>query len=358
MVALYCKAFITESAEEKTEDLMKRVTQACDAKLISEYKKARQELNKAIKDSKRRCWKELVEGVEKDPWGRPYKVVMAHLKSQPMPSPMSPKLLHKIVTALFPQQRKFDYPTAQDESEDIPTVSEKELMDACNRIGNNKAPGLDGIPNIALKTAIKAAPALFTETYDTCLKEGYFPSRWKQQRLVLLLKGKKPPEEPSSYRPRCMLDMADIKNVFNSANWDWIMRALEEKNIPKYLCRVVASYFTNRVLKYDMDKGLKEYKITGGVPQGSVLGPLLWNIMYEGLLKVTLPKEVKLMAYADDVAVIIVAKHFDEINLAFDKAFERINQWMKTVNLQLAKHKTEAVLITRRKKAETIKLQV
>ncbi|GBP70548.1 Retrovirus-related Pol polyprotein from type-1 retrotransposable element R1 [Eumeta japonica] len=80
--------------------------------------------------------------------------------------------------------------------------------------------------------------------------------------------------------------------------------------------------------------------------------------MYDGLLKVPSPKEVKLVAYADDVAVIIVAKHLDEINLAFDKAFERIKQWMKTVNLQLVKHKTDAVLITRRKKAETIKLQV
>ncbi|GBP06989.1 Putative 115 kDa protein in type-1 retrotransposable element R1DM [Eumeta japonica] len=79
-------------------------------------------------------------------------------------------------------------------------------MDACNRLGNNKAPGLDGIPNIALKKAIKGAPALSTETYDTCLKEGYCSSRWKQQRLVLLPKGKKPSEEPSSYRPLCMLD--------------------------------------------------------------------------------------------------------------------------------------------------------
>ncbi|GBO99933.1 Retrovirus-related Pol polyprotein from type-1 retrotransposable element R1 [Eumeta japonica] len=80
--------------------------------------------------------------------------------------------------------------------------------------------------------------------------------------------------------------------------------------------------------------------------------------MYDGLLKVPFPEEVKLVAYADDVAVIIVAKHLDEINLAFDKAFERINQWMETVNLQLAKYKTKAVLITSRKKAETIKLQV
>ncbi|GBP70549.1 Putative 115 kDa protein in type-1 retrotransposable element R1DM [Eumeta japonica] len=230
MVALYCKAFIIESAEEKTEDLM----------------------------NKRRCWKELLEEVEKDPWERPYKVVMAHLKSQPMPSPTSPKLLQKNLTVLFPQQRKFDYPTAQDESEDIPTVTEKDYY-------------------------------LDLETYETCLKEGYFPSRWQQQRLVLLLKGKKPPEEPSSYRPLCMLDTAakdaiagtrwkgrtkkyclvttlDIRNAFNSANWDCIMRALEEKNITKYLCRVVESYFTNRVLKYDTEKGLKEYKITGGVP--------------------------------------------------------------------------------------------
>ncbi|GBO99935.1 hypothetical protein EVAR_74298_1 [Eumeta japonica] len=151
MVALDCESFIIESAEEKTENLMKRVTQACDAKclkkrrifqrgyqrpnsaeLVAEHKKTRRELNKAIKDSKRRCWKELVEEVEKDPWGRPYKVVMSHLKSQSMPSLTSPKLLQKIMTALFPQQYQFDYPTAQNESEDIPTVTEKELMDACN----------------------------------------------------------------------------------------------------------------------------------------------------------------------------------------------------------------------------------
>ncbi|GBP42935.1 hypothetical protein EVAR_87315_1 [Eumeta japonica] len=105
-------------------------------------------------------------------------------------------------------------------------------------------------------------------------------------------------------------------------------------------------------------KGPKEYKTTGEVPQDLVFGLLLWNIMYDGLLKVPLPTEVKLVAYADDAAVAIVVKHLDEINLALDKAFERINQWMDTVNLQLAKHKTEAVLITSRKKAETIKLQV
>ncbi|GBP19294.1 Putative 115 kDa protein in type-1 retrotransposable element R1DM [Eumeta japonica] len=140
--------------------------------------------------------------------GRPYKVVMTHLKKQQMPSPTCPQLLQKIVTALFPQQRSFDYQLEPGELDDIPPVTEEELLEACNRVGNNKAPGLDGIPNIALKTIIKAAPSLFLEAYNSCLKEGTFPRKWKQQRLVLLPKGKKPPEEPSSYRPLCMLDTA------------------------------------------------------------------------------------------------------------------------------------------------------
>ena len=64
------------------------------------YRKARLELVKAIKASKRQCWDELLEEVDSDPWGRPYKAVITRLKRQDMPSPTCPKLLKKIVETL------------------------------------------------------------------------------------------------------------------------------------------------------------------------------------------------------------------------------------------------------------------
>ncbi|XP_015119319.1 uncharacterized protein LOC107042686 [Diachasma alloeum] len=191
LVALDARPIDGRNAMEKVSEIMRRVTDACDAslprkrtqsrlppvhwwndriptlrkeclsarrlsqrsrkrpnseELEAQYKSARRELNKTIKCRKRQAWKELVDGVEDDTWGRPYKVVMSRLRSQ-MPSSTCPQLLEKIVSVLFPQQRELNRLSRQCEVEAIPPITEDELMEACGRVGNTKAPGPDGIPN-------------------------------------------------------------------------------------------------------------------------------------------------------------------------------------------------------------------
>lgn len=394
------------------------------AALRFQYELKRRELRRAISASKKSCWKELCNEVDQDPWGRPYKVVMHRIKSLPMNTPTCPDIMMGIVQHLFPERPALEERHSQRIIDDIPPITQDELMRACSRLGNSKSPGPDGIPNIALKTAILRRPEMFLDMYNACMGSGVFPDRWKRQRLVLLPKGKKPPDEPSSYRPLCMLDSAgkileriiydrleqqvdhklsnqqygfrtgrstvdavehvveiaskavsgvrwkrgakkyclistlDIKNAFNSARWDCILGALSKLHISQYLQRIITAYLRNRVLMYSTEEGPKEYKVTGGVPQGSVLGPLLWNIMYDGLLKLELPEEATLVGFADDVAMVIVRKHLEEIDTVFTASLRIVEQWLCSVGLELAEHKTELLLVTGRKVRETITLMV
>ena len=80
--------------------------------------------------------------------------------------------------------------------------------------------------------------------------------------------------------------------------------------------------------------------------------------MYDRILRLPVPRNVKVIGFADDIAVIVVAKHIQEVEIAANDAIILIRRWLEAVKLSLAEHKTEAVLITSRKVPETIRIEV
>lgn len=378
------------------------------------YKQAKKGLRKIILKSKRASWEMLRSEIELDPWGLGYKVVMKKL-GKLAPSPlMNAEETQHIVDTLFPthpdrEERKYVV-----ENSEIPMFTEEELLKAVSAMKSGKAPGPDGVPTEALKVTARSCPSILLNMYNKSLEEGMFHKQWKEQRLVLVSKGKGDPRSPSAYRPLCMLNTAgkllerllkprlvtaireggdlsnkqygfrcgrstidaiqevgkiarvaqtgnhfsrkivllvtlDVKNAFNSARWPDIMQALEITfKVPKYLLRIIDSYLSNRILLFDTTEGQHKKKVTAGATQGSVLGPDLWNAMYDGLLKMEMPENASLIGFADDVAAVIVAKDTESAQRKLGHVMREVTEWMEQYGLSIATEKTEIVMITKK----------
>lgn len=51
------------------------------------------------------------------------------------------------------------------------------------------------------------------------------------------------------------------------------------------------------------------------VPQRSVVGPLLWNIAYDGVLRLEYPEEVTVTAFADNLSLVEEGRNEDRVVL-------------------------------------------
>lgn len=97
-------------------------------------------------------------------------------------------------------------------------------------------------------------------------------------------------------------------------------------------------------------------KINSGVSQGSVLGPLLWNILYDGVLGIPTPVNVTLIGFADNLAVVATAKDKDTLQRKLNATLDRIANCMRDNYLSITPE--EATIFSGRKIVGSVSLQV
>lgn len=307
---------------------------------------------------------------------------------------------------------------AENHNTDAIPFSEHELKIAVKTFNPKKAPGADGFTADICDHAIGCNMKLFLSIINKCLQLQVFPTIWKEATVVILKKpGKSSYTTPKSYRPIGLLPVLgkiyekmlvarlryhilpsmsthqygfmpqksaedalytlmkhiydklsdkriiavvslDIEGAFDSAWWPAIRIRMKEAQCPEYLRRVICNYLSERKVKVRY-AGKECVRATNkGCVQGSIAGPILWNLLLDPLLKELETKKVHAQAYADDIVLVFDGNSAAEIEQQANATLKLVREWGICNKLHFAAHKTYAITVTRKLKYDTPRLSM
>lgn len=84
--------------------------------------------------------------------------------------------------------------------------------------------------------------------------------------------------------------------------------------------------------------------MTAGVPQGSILGPLLWNIAYDQVLDVHTEPGCSVLCYADDTLLIVTAKNTKDLTTKANLLTSLVIKRIRALGLRVSARKTETII--------------
>ena len=137
----------------------------------------------------------------------------------------------------------------------------------------------------------------------------------------------------------------DLMKAFDTINHRILLKKLEHYGIRGLALKLLTNYLTGRTQCVTMNGSLSDYlPLKNGVPQGSILGPLLFLIYINDLAN--LSPLIDLFLFADDANALFVSKNIATLINIVNSELSKMDLWFKTNKLSLNVQKTKYMLFT------------
>ena len=280
-----------------------------------------------------------------------------------------------------------------------------EVTGVLSHLKTDSAPGGDNIPNWVLKYGLGESGALFlVDLFNACLSLGYFPALWKEAVITMIPKGDKNPGLVGSYRPisltscigkvfeklvnarlKAHLEMRgafgedqcayrkghstydnlvrlvqdalaarsekrhaaavflDVEGAFDKVNHNSLLLKLTLHKTPPMLLRLLSSFLADRTFSVRVggEAGTPR-TLRAGVPQGSILGPILF-LVYVGDMPTPNNRDIRKSQYADDMGIWGVGGCRNTLLDSLQTYLTQIEHWCDKEGILLNAPKSQAI---------------
>jgi len=278
-------------------------------------------------------------------------------------------------------------------------ISTNEILFEIDNLKNKKT--LDDIPPIFLKNMPRIFHHILAEIFNICILEGHYPTSLKLAKIVPIHK-KGPRCSLTNYRAISMLPVinkifeklinkrilnyfnkfnlfcdsqygfrknrsteqaclrlitnvlnrnnktaslfVDFKSAFDTVNHRLLLEKLSLYGVRGNSLKLIKSYLSNRQVYVSINSARSSKQdIALGLPQGSILGPLLFNIYINDISN--LVPESNLIIYADDVVVLFNDSDINRLNMKIQFFLYKLRNWCNFFRLSLNVNKTKMMYI-------------
>lgn len=281
------------------------------------------------------------------------------------------------------------------------TVTTGEVYKIIENLNSNSATGDDGISSKILKMSVDIFAPILARLINNCYQTGRFPDELKKAKIIPIFKGGVK-SDPGNFRPisvtsgvskifemtlktrledqlvscinvnqfgfqkksstssaclnftenvlqniesgfKTSSTFIDIRKAFDSVDHSLLIIKLQNSGLSGIALQLIKSYLQNR-RQYVLIDGFKstESTIKTGVPQGSILGPTLFNLFINDLFDLNLHGRLQL--YADDATLVYGEQNYRDLKYKMCEDLVMIQDWMLNNKLAINFNKTNFLI--------------